>query len=447
MSVKNQSKNKKKYEFEKQSVPTKDVVDVASQTNSSKKEDGSCQTDSPGRQDFQVQTNGPKQAEPIATQTENSPKCDFQSQANIQREGSSVAVQTIKEEVAMPNIPNSAAPIQAKKRKLSSTLSAGSPIQPSQSISNGAGDQLNNMQVAVDEAILSSEIYKIYCRNEDPNEAIKKIKELKTCLSFEQATLPALAEEDLRRQSTKTLNQLWALEPERGYSKFIKIKSYWRGCIHGYTLDSLNQKMHHAFKQRFTKIKMLLPNGYEFWYVSNIKKGLGSSKWYRAESTCRNGVRLLAELNVMGITTTTIENLQYKHHLKGKILFETEKTPWFRFAIDVVFWHFKSLFPSSCSDLRYGFDVEETKSDNANVVKTTFRLYHGDRNSRDQKIFKTYLGKSTRPFKKGPMPKKQKEEMEKEAKKAALMEFFKERFGFTEFNDLNVDEFHRSIGN
>ena len=86
MSVENQSK--KKYEFQKQSAPPKDVVDVASQTDSSEKEDGSCQTENPERKDVQVQTNGPKQSEPIATQTENSPKCDFQSQANIQREGS-----------------------------------------------------------------------------------------------------------------------------------------------------------------------------------------------------------------------------------------------------------------------------------------------------------------------------------------------------------------------
>ena len=35
--------------------------------------------------------------------------------------------------------------------------------------------------------------------------------------------------------------------------------------------------------------------------------------------------------------------------------------------------------------------------------------------------------------------------MEKEAKKAALMELFKKRFGFTEFNDLCLDELHRPI--
>ena len=46
---------------------------------------------------------------------------------------------------------------------------------------------------------------------------------------------------------------------------------------------------------------MLIPNGYEFWYVSNIEGGPGLSKWYRAESTSLYGVALLAQLNVMGI--------------------------------------------------------------------------------------------------------------------------------------------------
>ena len=235
MSVKNQSKNKKKYEFEKQSTPPKDVVNVASQTESSEKEDGSCQTDTPERKYVQVQTSM-KQTEPIATQTENSPKCDFQSQANIQQQGSSVAVQTIKEEVVMPNIPNSAASVPAKKRKLSSTSSASSrnlerPTQATRKSSRnqladvGSGNHVKNVQDAADEKILNSEIYKIYCRNEDPKEAIKQIRELKTCIYFEQSTQPALAEDDLKRESEKTLNELWKFEPLDD-SKFIKIKKY-----------------------------------------------------------------------------------------------------------------------------------------------------------------------------------------------------------------------------
>ena len=35
--------------------------------------------------------------------------------------------------------------------------------------------------------------------------------------------------------------------------------------------------------------------------------------------------------------------------------------------------------------------------------------------------------------------------MKIEAKKAAMVELFKERFGFTEFKDMYVDELHRSI--
>ena len=59
------------------------------------------------------------------------------------------------------------------------------------------------------------------------------------------------------------------------------------------------------------------------------------------------------------------------------------------------------------------------------------------------RVFKRYHGKSIRPLKKTRRKKdsnNEKEEMKKEAKKAALMECYKEYFGFTEFNDILVDE-------
>ena len=126
----------------------------------------------PERKDFQVQINGQKQAEPIATQTDNSTKSDFQSQANIPPESVSIEVQTIKEEIAMPNIPNSAAQTPAKKRKLSSTSSASSrnldrPTQGTRKSNHnqladvGSGDHVKSVQEPVDEKILNSEIYKI----------------------------------------------------------------------------------------------------------------------------------------------------------------------------------------------------------------------------------------------------------------------------------------------
>ena len=58
---------------------------------------------------------------------------------------------------------------------------------------------------------------------------------------------------------------------------------------------------------------------------------------------------------------------------------------------------------------------------------------------------KNYHGKSTRPLKNTRQPKNEKEIMEKEAKKAALMECFKERFGFNKFDDWCVDELGRPI--
>ena len=97
-------------------------------------------------------------------------------------------------------------------------------------------------------------------------------------------------------------------------------------------------------------------------------------------------------------------------------------------------WLVKCSFNAS-----YAFDVEEIKTDTMIEVNATFRLTL-------DKTEKAYHGKGTRQFQKTRLTKNEKETMEKEAKKAALMEFFKERYGFTEFNDLYVDELHRSIG-
>ena len=60
-----------------------------------------------------------------------------------------------------------------------------------------------------------------------------------------------------------------------------------------------------------------------------------------------------------------------------------------------------------------------------------------------------YYGKSTFrvPAKQNPEEEliKQRAKMTEEAKKAALIECFRERLGFTEFNDMVFDELHRPI--
>ena len=176
---------------------------------------------------------------------------------------------------------------------------------------------------------------------------------------------------------------------------------------------------------------MLVPNGYEFWYVSNIEGGPALSKWYRAESISCVEVQFLAQLNVMGITEATIEKLNLER--------KARKTSWLNFAYGVLNGNLGSLFPSY-SNPSFIFDSVAAKNKKTKVVNATLRLTHYDGHSQSRETFETYHGKSSRPLKKAENAKEEIEEMKKEAKKAAMIEFFKERFGFTEFKDLYVDE-------
>ena len=234
------------------------------------------QTDGPERKDFQVQATV-QQGQPIFTQTDSSIKCDFQAQADISRENDSIAVQTIKEEIAMPNLTSSVAPSPAKKRKMSAVSTSGSTStntaaidltmpQNQQADVRLNSDRLNNKQVALDDAISESEVYKIYCRNEDPKVAMKQIKELKTCLDFQQPTQPFPAEEDFKRVCGETLKKLWEMEPWRKSTKFGQIKRYIdvstdRGHT-GYGLHWLGFEMYKILNTCFTRIQIVIPNGH-----------------------------------------------------------------------------------------------------------------------------------------------------------------------------------------
>ena len=98
------------------------------------------------------------------------------------------------------------------------------------------------------------------------------------------------------------------------------------------------------------------------------------------------------------------------------------------------------------------FVTPSVESATISEVETTVTLelkcklhdYH-----RTLKLIKCYHGKSTRPVTRKQKSENelidQKIEMEEEAKKAALMECFKEHLGFTEFNDLVFGELHRPL--
>jgi len=95
------------------------------QTEILERNEESCQTNSPERKDFQVQACFRQQGETIATQTDSSARRNKLPEVLnfIQRKIDSISEQTVKQEIAMPNIPNSMAQIPAKKRKPSKTPS------------------------------------------------------------------------------------------------------------------------------------------------------------------------------------------------------------------------------------------------------------------------------------------------------------------------------------
>ena len=83
------------------------------------------------------------------------------------------------------------------------------------------------------------------------------------------------------------------------------------------------------------------------------------------------------------------------------------------------------------------------------AVETTAVLQHKHKRNGEWKVIKCYEGKSsrrvTRNQKSEDVLQTNKEEMTKEAKRAALEEYFRDRFGLTEFNDMIVDELCRSM--
>jgi len=222
-----------RYDPDKQAP--KVAVDAAFTTDSMERKEESCQTDSPERKDFEVQVCFQQEVETMSTQTDSCANSDFQVQVNIPRESDSIAVQTIKEEIAMPNLPSSVAQTPAKKRKMSSvstcstlkntaSIDLTSPQNPNSGDSgvnlnnqqSGVGstaNRLNKTQADLDDEILNSQVYKIYCRNEDPKEAMKEIKGLKTCVFFNESTDPFPSEQDFKKASKKCLETLWKMEP------------------------------------------------------------------------------------------------------------------------------------------------------------------------------------------------------------------------------------------
>ena len=427
------------------------------------------------------------------TQTEIRPQRNVQVQANVQL--SRTAVRPIKQEIAMPNIANSSGQAQSKKRKISSmsrstsmsTTSESFDLASTMSVATNTENVSNSVQSEVDESILNSEVYKIYCQNEDPAEAMRKINELKNCVSFEEQIYKLPGEEGLKRGFDNALKKLWAL----GTSKYDSVKKYLNGEISNHSLfnakvalnegsfSSFNATVFEVITKCFTRITLLLPDGFEYWYIKNYTSGSGVSKWYRGTSasnqssgTSTHQNRNTALLNIIGVSNSMITKLHYEHYVSKH--FKTVQ--WFDFAHDIAMYDLDIVFPGMCVDS--SFYIKELKTDKMIEVKAILRFYirryeyhsgygYSDSdysngisiydsydcvfgwdtfNHRDRYVtYKRYHGESTRPVKKTRRPKNEKEIMVIEAKKAALKEFFKDCFGITKFNDIRLDELHRCV--
>ena len=197
------------------------------------------------------------------------------------------------------------------------------------------------------------------------------------------------------------------------------------------------------------------PNGIEFWFVKNFESGHQKSKWFRGVSTPTSNsdswhskAEKMAKLNIIGLTHSAIYAYQFKDYLKKN----SEKVPWLEFAKNFVTgdWgrsieFFIPKYKRTGGRVISKFDVQESQNFNTIEVIATFRILQYERDGSFCWTFKRYSGKSTRSVKKTRRPKNEQETMENEAKKAALKECFRDRFQFTNFNDISRDELHRPI--
>ena len=429
--------------------------DAGIQTDSILTVDQTCQTIDSSRKDFQSQATIESKKESTAIQTYSFERQDFQVQAYLQRACQSIAIQTIKEEtetpnIRMPNTPNSVGQTQPKKRKLSTKPGADTSIT--------TGTQCSDIELVVDAVILNSEVYKIYCRNQDPKEAMKQIKKLKTCVLFEEPKYSLPKEDDLKYGFDSAVENLsWSFYiskwetiqrclEERSYGIFHEeVPLNINGVMYDYDLDDI-------FEHCFTRIEILLPNGFEFWLIKNFEYGAGVSKWYRGVSNTISNNRFgepnaqyaeyMAKFNAIGVTNTMIERYHHEDILKEN----AQKVPWLDFAERILQHKKRYLFPEGVRMEDVTIAVKQVKKNTTIEFTATLLLTCSDDDGEIQ-TYKTYYGKSTRPIKssKTRRPKNEKEEMTKEARKAALIECFKDRFGFTEFSDITVDDFHRPI--
>ena len=307
------------------------VIDVLVQTESITRKNEFCQTVQPGGVDFQIQVS-------------------------MQPDRKMTGTQTIKEEVAMPNRPSSNSSQQTKKRKLSSiqtarrNVNAGVQVDipsttPSNQRQQTSEDRTKGTETpTLDESILNSEVYKIYCQYEDPKEAMTKIKQMKHCSKFIEAKMTPSEGVLSRRLQSIFKTTFLSVFPGRKHleeynstigiydaiSKY-KIKLDNEGNVEKNQKSSCSKKKTITIEQLFmislTKIILVQPNGYEVWFIRDFDKGSRISKWYRGYAYTVNSAVRIAKLNVLGVETPASDETSERR---------PQTVSWLRFAEDLM---------------------------------------------------------------------------------------------------------------
>jgi len=262
--------------------------------------------------------------------------------------------------------------------------------------------------------------------------------------------MPIPDEEDFKNACETALDRFWKLGPRWGGLKFDKIKNFVNEDITLAQLSEHDDKINivHIFTHYLTWIRMLVPNGYEFWYIANFEKGPRKSKWYRAVSTIKFEDCMLARLNVIGLKNSIISKLHDDHYPAKK----STKKEWYDFANELIRGSGHHLVDveglQSCekevSSLK-AIGIHRTVS-KVEITSCLQMKYFMDG---EWNVKKCFYGKSARRVTKNQksedLLQKHKAKMKKEAEKAALEKCFRECLGFTEFKDIVCDELNRPI--
>ena len=257
--------------------------------------------------DALVQTDNVPQKNKLC-QTMKSDSIDFQVQVSLEPERKIIGTQTMKEK-------------QTKKRKLSSiettpcNVNAGPSAMISRQKQEQTCDDLTVTETEkLQDSILNSEVYKIYCQHDDPQVAMTAIKQMKQCSKFIEAKMTSSEEvlscgfESVFEATSKQLKEYnLILSIYEAIAKFkIQVDKEGKpGKVQKKPKKSASNKQTITIGQLFmnslTKIIVIQPNGYEVWLIKDFDKGAGVSKWYPGFAYTVNSATRLAKMNALGI--------------------------------------------------------------------------------------------------------------------------------------------------